>query len=224
MRSSRLSEHRVVVGLGVSLCGQLYAIVPEGFGWTAPRPDRVAALAGLLDDQGLARQLQAVVGLREAVAMSIHVLVHACGIAFLATVGIALLRRFLDKPLWSRSIAVAVISVILFPGAGHPLADAALVVMISALWVGVLVRFGFLPALAAIVVAWWMNCHPITLDPNAWWAAGAAVPLSLVVATLVWGHVAASHGVVRDATTPTRDESSSRDAVDSIDGPAGAGS
>ena len=178
-------------GLGLTLCAQLYAIVPGLLGLQEPEGHGVAAMAGLLDGGSLARQLQAILGLRESMAMSLYALTHALMLAFVATVGVVFLRWLLRSALWSRPFAVVVFSILLYPSAGHPVADAAVVLMISSLWLAALVRYGFLAAVVAMAVPWWLNSHPPTLDADAWFATGAAVPVVLVGALLVWGFFAA---------------------------------
>ncbi|MDA8019551.1 MAG: serine/threonine protein kinase [Thermoanaerobaculia bacterium] len=175
-------------GVGLTLGALAYAVVPGWFGLPEPDGHGIAAMAGLFDDGAFARQCQAILGLRESLAMAIYGLLQALLLAFIGTVCVVFLRWLLGNAMWSRAIAVALFSIIIFPAAGHPLADAAVAVLITSLWLAVLVRFGFLAAVTAMVVSWWLNGHPATIDLDAWYATGAAVPVALVAAVLAWGY------------------------------------
>lgn len=186
-----LVGHHLLVGLlfgtGSILWSRLYVTLAAPLGLPAPRPDALYTLAGLVNIRGLEVQCEALRGLRQALSMELLALVHAVLISLFGVVVIVLLRLLLKRPILSRTVALVLFVVLFFPYAGHPVADLVVVTVIVGFWLVALIRFGFLAGASAAVTAYLLNSHPLTLDPTAWYAPGAAAPLLAVGALAVYG-------------------------------------
>ena len=186
-----LVGHHLLVGLlfgtGSALLSRAYATFAGPLGLPAPRPDALYTLAGLVNIRGLDVQTEALRGLRQALSMELLALVHAVLISLFGVVVIVLLRLLLERPALSRTAALVLLVALFFPHAGHPVADLVVTTVVVGMWLVALIRFGFLTGAAAAVAAYLLNSHPLTLDPTAWFATGATVPLLAVAGLALYG-------------------------------------
>jgi hypothetical protein len=186
-----LVGHHLLVGLlfgtGGVLWSRLYVTLAAPLSLPAPRPDALYTLAGLVNIQGLNLQCEALRGLRQALSMELFALVHSVLLSLFGVVVIVLLRLLLKRPALSRPAALVLLVALFFPYAGHPVADLLVTTAILGLWLIALIRYGFLAGAAASAVAYLLNSHPLTLDPTAWYAPGAAIPLLAVAALALYG-------------------------------------
>lgn len=174
-------------GVAALLWVQLYAIVPGELGLPSPRVERLSPLLWMIGQQAVDLQCQSLAGLRQTLGMATYALVHAVLVGFFAVTGMVLLRQLLRRPWLSRSTAFLLFLLLTFPAAGQPGLDLLAAAVSSLLWLGVLLRFGFLSAVTATAFTWLLSSHPLTLDPTSWAFPGALVPLLLTLGISVWG-------------------------------------
>lgn len=173
---------------------RLYAAFAGSLGLSPPRLDRLDTVTGLILVQGLDLQCEALRGFREGLAVEILAVVHGILLAIFGVVGVVVLRLVLKKPVLARAAALALFVALLFPHAGNPLIDLVLATAICAVYLTVLIRFGFLAAATAMTSAFLLTSHPLTLDPGAWYAPGSTVALLAVLAVAVYGFKASLDG------------------------------
>ena len=181
-------------GLATLLWARLYVLVPGRLGLTPPKLDRLSSLVGMLAQDETELQMEALGGVPRALGMAAYALAHGVLLAFLLVSALVLLRRALVSPWLSRSVGFLLYVVLVFPGAGDPVIDLAWALGTAALAFTVLYRFGFLPFATAMVFAWVLSSHPLTLDPRSWAFEGALVPLLLTLGISLWGFRAALGG------------------------------
>jgi len=174
-------------GAAVVLASRLYATLAGTLGLAPPRLDALGTLTYQVQLRGLDLQCEALRGLRQALAMETLAVLHGVLVSLFAVVGVVLLRLLLKKPWLSRTAALALFVTLLFPAAGDPVADLVMTVLVCALWIVALLRFGFLAAATATATAWLLSSHPLTLDPSAWYAPGSAVALLAVACVALHG-------------------------------------
>lgn len=180
----------LLCGLGAVLLQRLYAMVPVWSGQTGPRPD---LLRNLLWQRGsgfdtFQAELEALRGLRHALAIQVYVLERAILVAFCVVVGVLILRTLLPRRWMALLAALVLLPIVWYPaGAGHPLLDLLMAVLATALWLWVLVRFGFLAVVVTTTTAWLLSCHPLTLDFDSWYFNGSAAVLLTIVLGAAYG-------------------------------------
>jgi serine/threonine-protein kinase len=183
--------HHLLAGAFFGTAGvlliRLYATFAGTLGLPPPRLDRLDTVAGLIMVQGLDLQCEALRGFREALAVEILAVVHGVLLSIFGVVGVVVLRLVLKQPILSRTVALALFVGLLFPRAGHPLADLVVATAICALYLAVLLRFGFLAGATAMASAFLLTSHPLTLDLSAWYAPGSTVALLTVLAVALFG-------------------------------------
>ncbi|MEM9557574.1 MAG: serine/threonine-protein kinase [Acidobacteriota bacterium] len=181
----------VVVGLAASLGARLYGALAGPSLRPLGDPDAFASLSWVLGHSAVELQLEALRGLREAVAMLLYASVHATLLAFFGALGVVCLRAVSPHPAVSRTAALILLVALLAPSVGHPALALGAAVLASALWLVTLVRYGFLAALTATIVAWLLASHPLTLDLDVWFVQGSAASLAAVAAVAGFGFIAA---------------------------------
>lgn len=174
-------------GLAILLWARLYVLVPSGLGLTPPRLDRLSTLVGMLAQDQIELQMEALSGVPRGLGVAVYALVHSVLLVFLLVTVLILLRRILVRAWLSRSVAFVLYMVMIFPRAGDPLLDLAAVTGVTILWFTVLFRFGFLATVTATAFAWVLSSHPLTLDPTSWAFETALVPLLLTLGISLWG-------------------------------------
>jgi serine/threonine-protein kinase len=168
-------------GLGAVLGSQLFPWLLSWFGFGPSRPDRLGLLAWQVGLEGALPQLEALRGLRHTLSMAVFSLVHGTLVAFIAVVGIVLLRRLIRHPLLSRSLALALLTMVLLPSAHPSVPDLLAAVIGGVVWLAMLIRFGFLFAVTSTSVSWLLSSIPLTLDPASWYAPGSTIVLVSVL-------------------------------------------
>jgi len=181
-------------GLAILSWARLYVLVPSWLGLSPPRLDRLSTLVGMLAQDEIELQMEALGSVPRALSMGAYALVHGVLAAFLLVSALVLLRRALVFPWLSRSTGFVLYLILIFPEAGNPALDLVWAVGTAALGFTVLYRFGFLPFATAMVFAWVLSSHPLTLDPGSWAFESALVPLLLTLGISLWGFRAALGG------------------------------
>jgi len=190
VRDPLVGHHLLVgtlVGTGGVLLVRLYATYAGPLGLPAPRLDRLDTFLGLILVRGLDLQCEALRGFREALAVEILAVVHGVLLGIFGVVGVVVLRLVLKKPVLSRAVALVLFVALIFPRAGDPLADLAVATTICAVYLAVLLRFGFLAGVTAMASAFLLTSHPLTLDLSAWYASGSTVALLAVACVALYG-------------------------------------
>lgn len=174
-------------GVAVVLWARLVVLVPTWLGLAPPRADRLSTLVGMLAQDEIELQVEALSSIPRALGVAAYAMVHAVLLVFLLVSVIILLRRVLMRAWLSRSLAFVLYLIMIFPRAGHPLWDLVAATGVAVLAFTVLFRFGFLATVTTTAFAWWLSSHPLTLDPTSWAFEGALVPLLLTLGVSIWG-------------------------------------
>ena len=197
-------------GLAALLWAHLYAAASTWLGLPPPQPDQLSPLLWMIGQRHPDLVSESLGGLREALAMASYGLVHAVLVAFLAVLGVMILRRAMEiilhlthrkfvpeasvgdtpDPHWwwiSRAAAFVLFLILTFPAAGPFWLDLLAAAGASLLWLVALVRFGFLTAVTATVFTWLLGGSPATLNLTTWPGPGAAAALVLTLGISLWG-------------------------------------
>ncbi len=184
----------VVFGLAALLWAQLYVVVPGWLGFPTPGPGSQSNLLWQIGQNNVEILCESLGGNARALAMGIFTVVHAMIVALFGVIGIALLRLVLRRAWLSRTTAWLLLTFLTFPSDGYPAAAVIAAAISSALWLTVVIRFGFLSAVTATVVAWLLSSLPMTPAPGTWTTGISTSTLLITLAVTLWGFVAALQG------------------------------
>jgi serine/threonine-protein kinase len=184
----------ILFGLAAVLWAQLYVAVPGWLGFQPPRAGSQSPLLWQIGKNSVEILCESLAAPARALAMWIFTVVHAVLYALFGVIGIALLRLVLTRAWLSRTTAFLLLTLITLPPDGHPAAAVLAAMISSALWLTVLIRFGFLATVTATVVAWLLGSLPMAHTPAAWTTGVSAGTLLVVLAVTAWGFVAALGG------------------------------
>ncbi|MFQ5526384.1 MAG: serine/threonine-protein kinase [Thermoanaerobaculia bacterium] len=181
----------VVFGLAALLWAQLYLAVPGWLGLSTPRPGSQSPLLWQIGQNNVQILCESLGGAARALAMGIFTVVHAMIVALFGVIGLALLRLVLRQAWLSRTTALLLLTLLTLPSDGHPAAAVIAAAVSSALWLTVVIRFGFLATVTATIIAWLLSSLPMTYATGAWTTGISASTLLVALAVTLWGFVAA---------------------------------
>lgn len=174
-----------LVGTAVVAWAHLYALVLPWYSGEPASPRTWGPLAWQIGGMALDLPLEALRGARQSLGMLLLAAVLAALYALFAIAGSVVLARLV--PVVSRAVVFVLLVALTFPAAGEPALDFFAAAVSSALWLGVLVRFGALAAVAATACAWVLMSHPLTIDPSSWYFGGSTLVLLVVAGVAVQG-------------------------------------
>ncbi|MDH3402897.1 MAG: serine/threonine protein kinase [Acidobacteriota bacterium] len=184
----------VAFGLAALFWAQLYVAAPGWLGVPPPPAGSQNPLLWQIGRGSVEILCESLASPARALAMGIYAVVRAVVVALFGVMGVALLRLLLVRAWLSRTVAALLLTFLMLPAGGHPAAAVVAAAVSSALWLTILVRFGFLPVVVATVVAGLVGSLPMPFPPAGWTLGVSACTLLAVLGVTVWGFVAALGG------------------------------
>ncbi len=168
------------LGVGVVSLLRLFQLASPWLGQSAVGPDAAALISGA---PSIYFELIALHGLRHDLWAVLTLLLSALFMAFMATIGILLLRLLLRRTdLAVGTFLAGSLTIVLAPAsAGLSIVWVVAGAVLLALFLGALFRFGFLSFVVGAFVDYLLRGGPLTLDPQTWYFKASILHVNAIL-------------------------------------------